>query len=55
MNVIFDIADVLLDWSDDPAPGSRFAVYGLSGAEYDQAVRIGTTDGSTDGIMRLSS
>jgi hypothetical protein len=35
--------DVVLDWTDDPAPGERFAVYKLTGPGYAEAVRIGTT------------
>lgn len=35
--------DVIVDWTGDPAPGARFAVYQVSGADFSQAVRIGTT------------
>jgi hypothetical protein len=40
-------ADVVLDWTTDPAPGARFAVYLLSGPQFQTAVRIGTTDTRT--------
>jgi hypothetical protein len=40
-------ADVVLDWSDDPAPGSRFVVYRLGGPSYGEAVSIGTTSART--------
>ncbi len=36
--------DVVLDWTDDPAPGTRFVIYKLLGPAFDQPVRIGTTD-----------
>jgi hypothetical protein len=39
--------DVVLDWTADPAPGSRFAVYRLSGPTFSDRVRIGTTTGRT--------
>ncbi len=39
--------DVVLDWTADPAPGTRFAVYKLGGAAFGEAVRIGTSDGRT--------
>jgi len=35
--------DVLLDWSDDPAPGTRFVVYKFSGAGLAEALRVGST------------
>jgi Zn-dependent metalloprotease len=35
--------DVVIDWSDDPAPGASFAVYALEGPEFATATRIGTT------------
>ena len=38
-------ADVVLDWTDDPAPGSSFVVYRLGGPDFADAVRIGTTGG----------
>jgi hypothetical protein len=38
-------ADVVLDWSDDPAPEASFVVYRLDGPDYGEAVRIGTTVG----------
>jgi hypothetical protein len=37
--------DVVLDWTADPAPGTRFVVYALSGPTFSSAVRIGATDG----------
>ena len=37
--------DVILDWNDDPLPGTRFAVYTLGGPGFDEPVRIGTTEG----------
>jgi hypothetical protein len=40
-------ADVVLDWTTDPAPGARFAVYLVSGPTFASFVRIGTTDGRT--------
>lgn len=40
-------ADVVLDWTDDPAPGTSFVVYGLAGPDFAEAVRIGTTSGRT--------
>jgi len=39
--------DVVLDWTTDPTPGARFAVYLLTGPTFSTAVRIGTTDGRT--------
>jgi hypothetical protein len=36
--------DILLDWNDDPAMGSRFAVYKLDGDGLGQALLVGTTD-----------
>ena len=39
--------DVELDWTDDPIQGTRFLVYKLVGPQFDQAVRIGSTDGRT--------
>jgi hypothetical protein len=36
--------DVVLDWTDDPVVGDRFAVYVLSGPGFSDAVRVGTTD-----------
>ena len=39
--------DVVLDWSADPAPGIRFAVYKLLGPDFSQAIRVGTTDTRT--------
>jgi hypothetical protein len=39
--------DVVLDWTDDPAPGSSFVVYRLGGPDYAEAVAIGTTIGRT--------
>ena len=39
--------DVVLDWTDDPAPGSSFVVYRLGGLDYAEAVRIGTSSGRT--------
>ena len=35
--------DVVLDWTNDPAPGDRFAIYLLTGPTFSDAVRIGTT------------
>jgi len=37
--------DVVLDWTADPASGTRFVVYRLSGSTFDEALRIGTTNG----------
>ena len=34
----------MLDWSDDPASGTRFAVYKLTGNHLDSPLLIGTTD-----------
>ncbi len=39
--------DVVLDWTADPVVGARFAVYKLTGPTFDDAVKIGTTDGRT--------
>jgi fibronectin type 3 domain-containing protein len=35
--------DVILDWTDDPVQGKRFAVYRLDGAGLADALRVGTT------------
>jgi len=35
--------DVVLDWSADAAPATRYVVYQLTGPAFDQAVRVGTT------------
>jgi hypothetical protein len=35
--------DVVLDWTADPVSAARYAVYKLEGADFSQAVRIGTT------------
>jgi hypothetical protein len=35
--------DVVLDWSGDAAPGTRFAVYSLEGPRFEAALRVGTT------------
>ena len=37
----------MLDWTADPAPGSRFAVYKLGGPTFGDAALIGTTDTRT--------
>jgi hypothetical protein len=37
--------DVVLDWTADPAPGSRFAVYVLGGPTFADAIRAGTATG----------
>ena len=39
--------DAILDWTADPAPGTRFVVYGLSGPDFSEAVRLGTSDTRT--------
>ncbi len=39
--------DVVLDWSADPAPGARFAVYVVSGPTFATFVRVGTVHGRT--------
>ena len=39
--------DVVLDWTADPTPGSRFVVYKLQGPGFSEAVRVGTTDTRT--------
>jgi hypothetical protein len=39
--------DVFLDWSGDPAIGDRFAIYQLVGADFTDAIRIGTTNSRT--------
>ena len=39
--------DVVLDWSDDPTPGTRFAIYKLGGSGFGDPVLIGTTDTRT--------
>lgn len=36
--------DIVLDWTDDPAPGSRFIVYRLSGGAFVDALRVGTSE-----------
>jgi hypothetical protein len=35
--------DVVLDWSADSTPATRYAVYQLTGPAFDQAVLVGTT------------
>jgi len=36
--------DVVLDWSGDPASGTRFAIYKLGGSGFGEALRVGTTE-----------
>jgi hypothetical protein len=36
--------DVVLDWSADPTPGAQFIVYKLTGSEFSNQLRIGTTE-----------
>ena len=47
IRVEHDGADVVLDWTADPAPGSRFVVYKLTGPTFDVPLRIGSTDTRT--------
>jgi len=47
IHVALSGGDIVLDWSADPAPGSRFVVYRLSGPSFAEAVSIGTTTGRT--------
>jgi len=39
--------DVSIDWSADPAEGSRFVVYSLSGTGFSEAIRVGSADDRT--------
>jgi hypothetical protein len=39
--------DVVLDWTDDPVLGTRFAVYKLEGGDFSTATRVGTIEGRT--------
>jgi hypothetical protein len=41
--------DVALDWSADPSSATRFVVYSIGGADFSQAVRVGTT--TTKGFL----
>lgn len=40
-------SDVTIDWTADPVDATRYAVYALSGPDFSEAVRIGTTSGKT--------